>query len=314
MSLTKSFIDYFAVCGLDTKYGLEQDENTGKNFKKFPREILIFYLIFFFLKIQDENITCKCPLKRSYKCKVLHHFPENNAENKFDAEALINLCLPKGLMFEKREIKPKFHEFIITRENGSRVYGAALTFYELVDDELICGAMQTLQTMYEAEYSILKAHNYTRSSSSTQLAATKSDKKLTKYDYNVKKDKLYACKCICLLSQMPFNFSFGQILKTLYDMVKNTDLLGIKIESHLFNLLCEVPMPLDGQLMKFFVGCKAVHTYRPPRDSLPLFEYDLFDFFKLLNVNNAINLYITALMEHQILLYSKGNFKKYILN
>jgi len=40
---------------------------------------------------------------------------------------------------------PQFHTFIITREDGSRMYGSSLAFDERVDDEEICLAMQTLQ-------------------------------------------------------------------------------------------------------------------------------------------------------------------------
>lgn len=61
------------------------------------------------------------------------------------------MCFPNGLVFQKHSSRPSYHPFIITREDGSRVYGATLQFYELIEDESICGAMQTLQTMYDAE-------------------------------------------------------------------------------------------------------------------------------------------------------------------
>ena len=44
------------------------------------------------------------------------------------------------------------------------MYGGSLIFYELVDDDSICNAMQTLQTMYEAEFCL---NNISSSSSST---------------------------------------------------------------------------------------------------------------------------------------------------
>ena len=47
-------------------------------------------------------------------------------------------------------------------------------------------------------------------------------------------------------------------------------------------------------------------VYRPSNNELPLFEYGLFEFFKLLGVNNIVNLFTTALLEQQILLYSKS--------
>jgi hypothetical protein len=344
-------------------------------------------------------------LERSYKCKILNHFPANLPWNPFDDDAVTQLCLPNGLRFQKHNSKPKFHPFIITREDGSRVHGATLTFFELIEDESICNAMQALQTMFDAECSNSKSSlsstiysmassrshhiNHHRSASATNhhLARTTSPLIVTpvstkthsssKYEssekkenehqyriedndeslliknsstpsngsyssknhqrlslsntkplanntnnqspssynsptkvchYNTLKDRLYTSKCLCLLSQYPFNKSFAKILHTLFDMVEQTDLLGISLESHLYNLLYEIPMPSEAKVLKFHVGCKANCLYMPEYTSgkeLPLFEYDLFEFFSLLGVGNMINLYMTALLEHQILLYSK---------
>ena len=353
------------------------------------------------------------------------------------------LCLPKGLVFQKHYSKPGFHPFIITREDGSRVYAGTFTFFELIEDDAICSAMQTLQTMYDAESSNLKLkHNdissilsYSNSqsasstmdstsrlnnrsmsnainhhrSSSASLPASANDKlplngknrnvlsrkaienntptstkmqlltfesrkhikhdenlgfhvannpinssfhsvrtkfdsvlKNSTYDnldfslnsnlnvshgeymnssypcspahathYNMFRDKLFSSKCICLISQYPFNKSFQKILTTLFDMVEQTDLLGINLESHLYNIIYELPMPLSGRLIKFHVGCRACVAHMPnyaTGNDLPLFDYDLFDFFRLLGVNNIINFYIAALLEHQILLYSKDYY------
>ena len=274
-------------------------------------------------------------------------------------------------MFQKHAIKPSFHPFLITREDGSRVYAGAFTFYELIEDESICNAMQSLQTMYDAEYSSSKAvllstqsaivnntnnsRIYSRSTSAfasnnrnsikktthnanttpvsikTSVTATSTSNisqlddnilvhttiaqfssplnlKQTSHYYNKLKDRLYATKSICLISQHPFNKSFRKILSTLYDMVEQTDLLGMNLESHLYNLIYELPMPLAGKLMQFHIGCRASIVYMPDYTNayeLPIFDYDLMDFFQLLGVSNTINLYITALLEHQILLYSK---------
>ena len=309
------------------------------------------------------------------------------------------LCLPKGLMFQKHSSKASFHPFLITREDGSRVYAGALTFYELIEDESICNAMQALQTMYDAEYSSSTSINkstypsattqsvnlksstnnsriYSRSTSafvsgnntnrnsvkktqaSTAAANTtpistktplsftgkqsepqsdndqitiinqninstpydspslpassmliKSHQTSSSHHYSIGKDRLYATKSICLISQTPFNKSFRKILQTLYEMVEQTDLLGMNLESHLYNLIYELPMPASGKLMQFHIGCRASVIYMPDytngTNDLPLFDYDLLEFFQLLGVNNTIQLYITALLEHQILLYSK---------
>jgi DENN domain-containing protein 5 len=91
-------------------------------------------------------------------------------------------------------------------------------------------------------------------------------------------------------------------------MVEKTDLIGINLESHLYNLIYEIPLPPLGGLLKFHIGCKAIRLHLPDHanaNDLPLFDYDLGEFFRLLGVSNVINLYITALLEHQIILYSK---------
>ena len=129
--------------------------------------------------------------------------------------------------------------------------------------------------------------------------------------YSTQKDRLYASKCICIISQYPFNRAFAKILHTLFDMVDKTDLLGINLESHLYNLIYEIPLPACGHLLKFHVGCKAIQLHLPDyanANDLPLLDYDLGEFFRLLGVSNMINLYIAALLEHQILLYSKDYY------
>ena len=73
------------------------------------------------------------------------------------------LCHPHGLSFRTQRDcglrDPRFHSFVITREDGSRTFGAALVFDELVEDEKICLAMQTLQVgiMCPFHWSLLHA-------------------------------------------------------------------------------------------------------------------------------------------------------------
>jgi len=59
-----------------------------------------------------------------------------------------------------------FHTFIITREDGSRVYGSSLTFDERVDDEEICLAMQTLQVSNSFLYGDIMFLGYSSMSAS----------------------------------------------------------------------------------------------------------------------------------------------------
>ena len=103
---------------------------------------------------------------------MLAHFPHDLPWSPFDAGAVTQLCLPKGLVFQKHAAPPAYHPFVITRENGSRVHGAALTFFELVEDESICSAMASLQTMYDAERHH-NNHNNTNNSSYNNSATAR---------------------------------------------------------------------------------------------------------------------------------------------
>ncbi len=67
------------------------------------------------------------------------------------------LSHPKGLRFQTQKGKrePHFHSYITTREDGSRSYGAALTFYESVDAPQIISAMQVRSVRFESFLSAL---------------------------------------------------------------------------------------------------------------------------------------------------------------
>lgn len=85
---TDKFADYFVICGLDLKSGLESDRLAG----------LSTYITFEFMyhrqcnyclnSIKGESQLQDTPLERSYKCKVLAHYPENVARNHYDNDAI----------------------------------------------------------------------------------------------------------------------------------------------------------------------------------------------------------------------------------
>ena len=71
--------------------------------------------------------------------------PSSTPGNAFDAKSVSLLCCPRGLSFTTDRIyspsvspKPQdkdstfFHTFLVTREDGSRIYGTAFTFYEVL--------------------------------------------------------------------------------------------------------------------------------------------------------------------------------------
>uniref|UniRef100_A0A8C6A6C1 DENN domain containing 5B n=1 Tax=Marmota marmota marmota TaxID=9994 RepID=A0A8C6A6C1_MARMA len=258
-----------------------------------------------------ENFD-QSPLRRTFKSKVLAHYPQNIEWNPFDQDAVNMLCMPKGLSFRTQtESKdPQFHSFIITREDGSRTYGFVLTFYEEVTSKQICTAMQTLYQMHNAEqYSSV----YASSSCSMDSLASSIDEgdttsllKLQRYNsYDINRDTLYVSKSICLITPLPFMQACKKFLIQLYRAVTSQQPPPLPLESYIHNILYEVPLPPPGRSLKFYGVYEPVICQRPGTNELPLSDYPLHEAFELLGLENLVQVFTCVLLEMQILLYSQ---------
>ncbi|XP_042197319.1 DENN domain-containing protein 5A isoform X2 [Callorhinchus milii] len=307
------FADYFVLSGLDVETGLEPDELSA---------------LCQFLQASKGRDRAGCvsssadegedyeqsPLRRTFKSKVLAHYPENVEWNPFDQDAVGMLCMPKGLAFKTQSDnrEPQFHSFIITREDGSRTYGFALTFYEEVASKQICSAMQTLYHMHNAEqYDIL----YTSSTICINSSESNSDDcgdlptgitKLQRFNsYDISRDTLYVSKCICLITPMPFMQACKKVLEQLHQAVTSPQPPPLPLESYVYNILYEVPLPPAGRSLKFLGVYGSIVCQRPSINELPLFDFPINEMFELLGLENVLQLFTCALLEIQILLYSQ---------
>ncbi|XP_058637713.1 DENN domain-containing protein 5A isoform X3 [Onychostoma macrolepis] len=307
------FADYFVVCGLDTESGLEPDELSA---------LCQYIQATKYRDVGRGNVASadagenfeQSPLRRTFKSKVLAHYPDNVEWNPFDQDAVGMLCMPKGLSFRTQtDIRePQFHSFIITREDGSRTYGFALTFFEEVTSKQICSAMQTLYHMHNAEqYDILHTPPTPRSPEDTrptpqQLHAAPSLSRLQRFNsYDISRDTLYVSKCICLITPMAFAQACRRVLEQLHQAVTSPQPPPLPLESYVFNVLYEVPLPPAGRSLKFSGVYGPVVCQRPSTAELPLFDFPLQEVFELLGVENVLQLFTCALLEIQILLYSQ---------
>ncbi|KAK6472866.1 DENN domain-containing protein 5A-like isoform X1 [Huso huso] len=299
------FADYFVICGLDTETGLEPDELSA--LCEFIQASKLRDGAGRFTASGDEGENFEqSPLRRTFKSKVLAHYPENVEWSPFDQDAVGMLCMPKGLSFRTQADNkdPQFHSFIITREDGSRTYGFALTFYEEVTSKQICSAMQTLYHMHNADqYDILHTSPSTgKDSASNGTSMTK----LQRFNsYDISRDTLYVSKCICLITPMSFIQACRKILQQLHQAVTSPQPPPLPLESYIFNILYEVPLPPSGRSLKFSGVYGPIICQRPSTSELPLFDYPVNEVFELLGVENVIQLFTCALLEIQILLYSQ---------
>uniref|UniRef100_A0A8C8C8W6 DENN domain-containing protein 5B n=1 Tax=Oncorhynchus tshawytscha TaxID=74940 RepID=A0A8C8C8W6_ONCTS len=287
------FAHYFVICGIDTETGLEPDELAGENFEQ-------------------------SPLKRTFKSKVLAHYPENVEWNPFDQDAVNMLCMPKGLSFRTQadSREPQFHSFLITREDGSRTYGFVHTFYEEVTSPQICSAMQTLYQMHQAENpsSATPSSSSSSSSSMDSLASSldeadspssSSCRSAACGGYDASRDTLYVSKALCLITPMPFMHACRRFLSQVHRAVTASLPPPLPLESYVHNILYEVPLPPPGRSLKFHGVYEPIVCQRPGPGELPLADFPLGQTFPLLGVENLVQLFNCTLLEMQILLYSQ---------
>lgn len=222
---------------------------------------------------------------------------------------LLQLCMPKGLAFKTQADprEPQFHAFIITREDGSRTFGFALTFYEEVTSKQICSAMQTLYHMHNAEYDVLHAPLADGGDQSgTEDGEGTPGTKLQRFNsYDISRDTLYVSKCICLITPMSFMKACRSVLEQLHQAVTSPQPPPLPLESYIYNVLYEVPLPPPGRSLKFSGVYGPIICQRPSTNELPLFDFPVKEVFELLGVENVFQLFTCALLEFQILLYSQ---------
>ncbi|XP_044775790.1 DENN domain-containing protein 5A isoform X5 [Neomonachus schauinslandi] len=257
---------------------------------------------------EGENFE-QTPLRRTFKSKVLARYPENVEWNPFDQDAVGMLCMPKGLAFKTQADprEPQFHAFIITREDGSRTFGFALTFYEEVTSKQICSAMQTLYHMHNAEYDVLHSPSVDgRDHSGMEDGEGTPGTKLQRFNsYDISRDTLYVSKCICLITPMSFMKACRSVLEQLHQAVTSPQPPPLPLESYIYNVLYEVPLPPPGRSLKFSGVYGPIICQRPSTNELPLFDFPVKEVFELLGVENVFQLFTCALLEFQILLYSQ---------
>ncbi|XP_048342375.1 DENN domain-containing protein 5A isoform X6 [Sphaerodactylus townsendi] len=303
------FADYFVICGLDTDTGLEPDELSALCQYIQASKAQDGGSRFISSSAEGENFE-QTPLRRTFKSKVLARYPENVEWNPFDQDAVGMLCMPKGLSFKTQADarEPQFHSFIITREDGSRTFGFSLTFYEEVTSKQICSAMQTLYHMHNAEYDILHTPPTKDKDSCSTIEGCNgtSVSKLQRFNsYDISRDTLYVSKCICLITPMSFMKACRKVLEQLHRAVTSPQPPPLPLESFIYNILYEVPLPPAGRSLKFSGVYGPIICQRPSTNELPLFDFPIKEVIELLGVENMIQLFTCGLLEFQILLYSQ---------
>ena len=101
------------ICGLENSSGLEVDDGGGSAGGPLSNK-----------RLEAPGQRQPNPLERSYKPRILRHYPDMTTWSHFNPEAVSRLVLPQGLRFcTDREVSAnpaKCHPFVVTKEDGER--------------------------------------------------------------------------------------------------------------------------------------------------------------------------------------------------
>jgi len=142
--------------------------------------------------------------------------------------------MPDGLVLKKNLSDPLetvYHSFLITRENGTHSYGSVLTFYEAVKDRQVLNVLDSLQQQYSSKRNGFRTNK--------------------DHCFSKQTDEIFAPKCICFLTSEPIHRPFEIYLKQLHAISMNGHTASLKLESYVYNLLFEAPMPSLGKSLTF---------------------------------------------------------------
>ena len=163
---------------------------------------------------EDDPLNANDPLKQ---CQPLHMVFETEVVSRYPMagggvefpDGLALFCMPDGLRVTRRSKPPMFFSFVQTSDRGRRLVGSCLTFYEKLNDE--------------QRKSFLDVCTDENCPGTT--------------DQERQEMRLYAPRCLCIISQWPFVQEFRQYLCHIYRLSLTP--CSIPIERFICNFIGE---------------------------------------------------------------------------
>lgn len=180
---------------------------------------------------------------------------------------------------------PSFYSFVITSEDGYRLLGSCLRFYEPIPSKYRQMALKYLQ---------LKGHTCKPNQT------------------------LYLAKSICAISRWPFSLAFKQVLCGIYRLFINESTSNqstpksaqgkpkIPLERYICNFIDDVPAPPWGRLDVIYYIDEEPVTFRCPPFNEPnsWSSFPLYPLFECLSSENILILFNLVLTERQVVFIS----------
>ncbi|RWS17201.1 DENN domain-containing protein 4C-like protein, partial [Dinothrombium tinctorium] len=223
------------------------------------------------------------PLLR-YQPTILDRFPLDDYDCYSLPVSVPLFCIPMGATIECwpkscPQPRPLFSTFVLTSDNASKVYGAAVTFYERYSESNL-SEDQKLELGFVTEE-------------------------------DMRNKTLNVIKSICILSRWPFFDTFEKLLLFLYKTLLSSfhSPLLVPIERYISHFLLDIPFPSLHRPKILIQLCatsdETVLVSQPWEDMpLPLSGASFTEFLRNLGSDNCMNVLLLALAEQKILLHS----------
>lgn len=225
----------------------------------------------------------------AYKPAVLDCFPRDGGF--ILAQNIPMFCLPMGALIECWPAKcqppdKSFSTFVLTDQDGSKFYGASVTFYEPYKGKLTEEQLEKLEMS-----SITGSGRGTVDDSSSNNDPAEQ----MSFHYNT---------AVCVISRYPFFNAFKRFLFYIHRM-SVSGVHSVPIERYISHMMYEVSFP-SPRCPRVLVqlGNETISLESHDDSQLPLSGAALFDTLKCLGPDNLMYVMLLALLEQKILIHS----------
>ena len=106
---------------------------------------------------------------------------------------------------------------------------------------------------------------------------------LSEASYDYRKSVLYVTKAIALILNQPLVFAAEKVLTTMQKYVSKNDYDLSILESLVYNLLHDIPLPSPGRSVRFWCLGEVVMLSMPKTPiEMEQFDYNLLEFFDII--------------------------------
>jgi hypothetical protein len=237
----------------------------------------------------DQNLGERnSPSELSFDVKVLDCYPAPDAYQDMSLpEHLSTFVFPDGCRPSETHSTPTFFTFVLTSENGQRLYGAAMHVY---DDQMDTEHIR--HVLEDAGYTVPLPWWLHSDVDPPNPGLTRPS------------EVVYIPKCLVLLSHYPFYDIWRMFLTQIYQITLVQ--APLPIERYIANFVSEVPLPPLGKVeVKFGFTSKDLWSIcRPAVNDLPLANFSYRPLFASLSVGNIMVVSACLMQETRVALLS----------